>query len=728
VKECSQRHTCPISRPLRGSISYLGFVSIGTIQKPLTNMPEELPENLETSIVPATKRFVLKRTSSLSAIDESKFRVRYEQELNAGQYEAVRHVEGPALVIAGAGTGKTRTLTYRVARLVEMGLDPKSILLLTYTRRASQEMLRRASILLHDAKAEKVSGGTFHAFANLTLRKYAPVVGFDQNFSILDQGDSHDVINLIRTQMGLASNKKRFPKKNTIGAMISLSNNRLMDIEKVIEADFPHFIEQTEEIEHLMNRYHDYKRRAHVMDYDDLLINLLVLMEKSSDSREAISKKYKHIMVDEYQDVNRLQARIITLLASSVEPSKANVMVVGDDAQSIYRFRGAEVENIFEFPDLFPGAKLIKLEENFRSTQPILDLTNQIISRATTRYDKTLYSRTSSEELPQVVCAENEHQQSIYVVEKILEFREQGVELNDIAVLFRSGYMSFDLELELQRANVPFQKFGGMKFIETAHVKDLTAMLRVLHNPKDVVSWYRLLLLQEGVGPKSAERVVQDILEDRVSLAKFSHGIVEGTLDAPHEFGNYSAKIIDLFSALKEVASDKFGPSEKVERLVEYYKPLLRKKYDDYQKREKDIETFQLITERYRSLASLLSDLSLEPPTESMTEIEETSKDKELLTLSTIHSAKGLEWNAVIITNCLDGRFPSIHSANDPDELEEERRLMYVAATRAKEHLIITYPTNLYDREAGIVLSKPSRFIDGLVEGEFAEGWVIAEE
>jgi DNA helicase-2/ATP-dependent DNA helicase PcrA len=302
------------------------------------------------------------------------------------------------------------------------------------------------------------------------------------------------------------------------------------------------------------------------------------------------------------------------------------------------------------------------------------------------------------------------------------------VELNDIAVLFRSGYMSFDLELELQRANVPFQKFGGMKFIETAHVKDLTAMLRVLHNPKDVVSWYRLLLLQEGVGPKSAERVVQDILEDRVSLAKFSHGIVEGTLDAPHEFGNYSAKIIDLFSALKEVASDKFGPSEKVERLVEYYKPLLRKKYDDYQKREKDIETFQLITERYRSLASLLSDLSLEPPTESMTEIEETSKDKELLTLSTIHSAKGLEWNAVIITNCLDGRFPSIHSANDPDELEEERRLMYVAATRAKEHLIITYPTNLYDREAGIVLSKPSRFIDGLVEGEFAEGWVIAEE
>jgi DNA helicase-2/ATP-dependent DNA helicase PcrA len=415
-------------------------------------------------------------------------------------------------------------------------------------------------------------------------------------------------------------------------------------------------------------------------------------------------------------------------LLAGEDLAKANVMVVGDDAQSIYRFRGAEVENIFNFPQQYPGAKLIALEENFRSTQPILTLTNHIISLASRRYEKNLFSKTQSGEMPQIVCAENEQQQSLYVVEKILEYREMGVSLKDIAVLFRSGYMSFDLELELQRANIPFQKFGGMKFIETAHVKDLTAMLRVLSNPKDAVSWYRLLLLHDGVGPKTAEKIVTDIMQDKVSLRKISASVIEGDVPAPFELAKYPRNVIDLFGALKQVDDDKFSPPEKMERLIEYYKPILRKKYDDYQKREKDIETFQTITERYRSMNSLLSDLSLDPPTESLNEIEPGTKDDEILTLSTIHSAKGLEWNTVIITNCLDGRFPSAQSANDPDALEEERRLMYVAATRAKEHLIITYPTNMYDREAGIVLSKPSRFIDGLVDEQLAEGWVIAEE
>jgi DNA helicase-2/ATP-dependent DNA helicase PcrA len=664
----------------------------------------------------------------LARVDESRFRVNYERELNPAQLEAVRHIEGPALVIAGAGTGKTRTLIYRVARLVEMGVDPKSILLLTFTRRAAKEMLRRASVLLHDTRTEDVSGGTFHAFANQTLRKYAPVVGFNQNFTILDQGDSEDSINLLRTQMGLATSKRRFPRKGTLGAMHSLANSRLVDVAKIIEEAYPHFIDETENIERLLLAYSEYKRKSNAMDYDDLLTNLVLLLERSSDSRQAITKKFKYIMVDEYQDVNRLQAKAIELLSSSRPADQANVMVVGDDAQSIYKFRGADVRNIFDFPQIFPGAKLIRLEENYRSTQPILTLTNHIISLSSERYEKNLFSRTSSEELPQIVCAENEQQQSVYVVEKILEFREQGVKLNDIAVLFRSGYMSFDLELELQRANIPFQKFGGMKFIETAHIKDLTAMLRVIHNPTDAVSWYRILLLQEGVGPKSAEKIVNDILEDRISLRRFSEGIVEGVREAPLAFSTIPSKVMDLFGALKVASREDATPSERVEHLREFYKPLLRKKYDDYQKREKDIETFQLITDRYRSLGSLLSDLSLEPPTESLAGMEETTKEDEILTLSTIHSAKGLEWNSVIITNCLDGRFPSTASVNNPESLEEERRLMYVAATRAKEHLIITYPTNLYDREAGIILSKPSRFIDGLVEGELAEGWVIAEE
>jgi len=700
-------------------------------------MPEEVPISTTTPVL-APKRFILKRSSDLAYGDESRFKVKYDQELNAAQLEAVKHVNGPALVIAGAGTGKTRTLTYRVARLVEMGVDPKSILLLTFTRRASQEMLRRAGALLHDRSAENVAGGTFHSFANLTLRHYASLLpspgagqgeGFNNSFSILDQGDSQDAINLLRTQMGLATARRRFPRKTTLGAMFSLAVNKLISLEEVVEQEFPHFIEDLPDILRLSNAYHAYKRKSNAMDYDDLLTNLVLLLETGGGgaTRQVIAAKYKYIMVDEYQDVNRLQARIVELLTGN-DPARANVMVVGDDAQSIYRFRGAEVENIFEFPKQYPGTKIIPLEENYRSTQPILTLTNHVISLASRRYEKELYSRHELGEIPQIVCAENEAQQSLYVVEKILEYREMGVSLKDIAVLFRSGYMSFDLELELQRANIPFQKFGGMKFIETAHVKDLTAMLRVIQNPKDAVSWYRILLLHDGIGPKTAEKIVNDIGEGRMSFSKFSDAVLEGTVPAPHEASKLPVNISNLFATLKFISSDKMTPPEKVEHLIQYYKPILRKKYDDYQKREKDIETFQLITERYRSLNSLLSDLSLDPPTDSMTDVEEGTRDDEMLTLSTIHSAKGLEWNTVIITNCLDGRFPSVHAARDPEALEEERRLMYVAATRAKEHLIITYPTNLYDRESGIVLSKPSRFIDGLVDRQLAEGWVIANQ
>jgi len=714
-------------------------------------MPDEVPISTTTPArivadAVAPKRFILKRATDLAYGDESRFKVKYDQELNAAQLEAVKHVNGPALVIAGAGTGKTRTLTYRVARLVEMGVDPKSILLLTFTRRAAQEMLRRAAALLHDRSAENVAGGTFHSFANLTLRHYASLIGFNNSFSILDQGDSHDALNLLRTQMGLATARRRFPRKTTLGAMFSLAVNKLLSLEEVVEQDFPHFIEDLPDILRLSNAYHAYKRKSNAMDYDDLLTNLVLLLETNAQTRANIASRYKYIMVDEYQDVNRLQARIVELLAQGQPPpgprlekageliakpqgfSGANVMVVGDDAQSIYRFRGAEVENIFEFPKQYPGTKIIPLEENYRSTQPILTLTNHVISLASRRYEKELYSRHELGEIPQIVCAENEAQQSLYVVEKILEYREMGVSLKDIAVLFRSGYMSFDLELELQRANIPFQKFGGMKFIETSHIKDLTAMLRVIQNPKDAVSWYRILLLHDGIGPKTAEKIVNDIGEGRMSFGKFSDAVMEGTVPPPQEASKLPANISNLFATLKFISNDKMTPPEKVEHLIQYYKPILRKKYDDYQKREKDIETFQLITERYRSLNSLLSDLSLDPPTDSMTDVEEGTRDDELLTLSTIHSAKGLEWNTVIITNCLDGRFPSVHAARDPEALEEERRLMYVAATRAKEHLIITYPTNLYDRESGIVLSKPSRFIDGLVDRQLAEGWVIANQ
>ncbi|MEJ5306572.1 MAG: ATP-dependent helicase [Ignavibacteria bacterium] len=665
------------------------------------------------------KKYILKRVSTdteplVKRPEEVNYKIDYKNILNPAQYEAVITTEGPVLVIAGAGTGKTQTLVYRVARLVESGVNPQSILLLTFTRKAAQEMLRRAASLI-DSRCEKVSGGTFHSFANMILRKFAEKIGYPSNFTILDQSDAEDVINLIRTNLGFDKQRKRFPKKQTLYDIISLAINKQTTIEHILSTQYPQFIEFLDDIKLLKEEYEKFKKKNALLDYDDLLLKLKELLEKDEDFRRYIHKNYKYIMVDEYQDTNKLQAEIVKLLGGT----SRNIMVVGDDSQSIYSFRGANFKNIIDFPKDFPDARIITIEENYRSTQAILNFTNQIIASMIEKYPKRLYTRNEFGELPSIIAAQNTTLESKFVVDKILELREEGISLMDIAVLFRSGYISYDLEIELNKAGIPYRKFGGIKFIETAHIKDLISFLRILNNPIDKISWFRILQLLSGIGPKKA-RALTDEIEEAVNNHKFSFNSFLKDKSLPDS-------VFKLFSVLNEASGKSLSPSERLNIILPFYEPILREKYDDFQKRLKDLEIFQAIADRYRSLNSFLDDLALEPPTQSVYDIESPGSEDEFLTLSTIHSAKGLEWHSVFVIGVVEGFFPNTRASESFEDIEEERRLLYVACTRAKRNLFISYPLVMFSRIDGVTYSKKSRFI-APIDLEYYEEWVINEE
>ena len=636
----------------------------------------------------------------------------YAQELNPQQLAAVEVLNGPALVIAGAGSGKTRVLVYRVARLIDMGVDPASILLLTFTRRSAQEMLGRVGLLI-GPQSDRVVGGTFHSVANFLLRRYGRAIGLEPGFTILDRGDSEDLVNFVRGQIGLTDTIKRFPRKRTIADMFSKCANTLQSLDAVLLSEYSHFGDYLEDLMKLKEGYESTKRTGQLVDYDDLLIRLRELLTVDERARRIISDMYQYILVDEYQDTNRLQAEVIRNLASTHD----NVMVVGDDSQSIYAFRGATFRNIMEFPNLFPGTQIFKLEENYRSTQSVLELANAIIKGAAEKYSKTLFTNREGGERPALVQAAGENPQSRFVAQKILELRDEGMPLNDIVVLFRSSFHAFDLEVELTKRDIPFVKRGGFKFIETAHVKDLLAHLRVIHNPLDSVSWNRLLLLIEGIGQKRAKDLVVGLLET----------------DTPSEV--LRAKSQKSVYGLRNLAAmlDVVGHSEdaslpdQINQVLEYYFPILKDQYDDYPKRIRDLEHLQVMAERYNSLEEFLTDLTLEPPDESVLDVEATEQDDERLILSTIHSAKGLEWQCVFVIWLVDGRFPSSYSFLTEEELEEERRLLYVAVTRAKQHLYLTFPINVYDKVTGSILSKPSRFLDD-VSADLVDVWSVIDE
>jgi DNA helicase-2/ATP-dependent DNA helicase PcrA len=658
-----------------------------------------------------TKQYILKKTTlptpRPSGLD-------YRKELNDAQYQAATTVEGPLLIVAGAGTGKTRTLVYRVAHLIDVGVDPRSILLLTFTRRAAEEMLRRASLLI-DSRCNQVAGGTFHSFANLVLREYGRRIDVSPSFTIMDRPDSEDAIQLLRAEMGLHDKDRRFPRKQTVAEIFSMCVNKQISMADLLEREYPHLYDSLDDLLRLYERYAEYKRTKALLDYDDLLTKLRDLLAHQENARQRLSHTYQFIMVDEYQDTNHLQAQIIRLLAATHD----NVAVVGDDAQSIYSFRGANFRNIMDFPQAFPGTRVVKLEENYRSTQPILNLTNQIIQRAKERYDKRLFTRKREGELPVLVRAESEQIQSRFVCQKILELREEGVPLWDVAVLFRSSFHSFDLEIELARHNIPFIKRGGFQFMETTHIKDLLAHLRILANPQDAISWNRVLLLLEGVGPQMSQKITHWLMQGSGPVERLR------TFQAKEKI----ARELKTLAQVLQYASEAERPAEQTQYLMQYYTPVLKRNHpEDHPKRLRDLEHFQGITDRYRSLERLLADMALEPPSDSVAGTLAVDPDEGPVILSTIHSAKGLEWHSVFIIWALEGRFPSFYNMNTEEEIEEERRLLYVAATRAKENLFISYPIKIFDRGLRMVLSRPSQFIEGISEDLLEPVTVVDEE
>lgn len=655
------------------------------------------------------KKFVLQKEDSVVSED---FKIEYKELLNPAQYDAVMHNSGPALVIAGAGTGKTRTLIYRVARLIESGVDPKSILLLTFTRRAAGEMLRRASMLLDD-RCRRVEGGTFHRYCSKLLHIHADHIGYPDNFTIIDTSDAMDTIHLLRGRLDGIKQTKRFPKKSTLYSIFSTSINKMISIPDVLENEYPQFKKHSDTINTLFKEYANYKQVNYVMDFDDLLIHSRNLLRDNEEIREKIAFSHKHVMVDEYQDTNSLQAEL-TELFSSVHN---NVMAVGDDAQSIYSFRGAEPENMREFPKRFSTTKLIKLEENYRSTQRILDLANQVLSQAKETFEKNLYTGRGEGELPGLVKAANVNDQSRFLTQMILNLREQGSELSDMAVLFRNGRDSYDLEVELNKKDIPFIKFGGQKFTEAAHVKDVLAHLKIFVNPQDTISWNRALMLMEGIGPKTAEQFFQWAQNNDDPFKPHT---------APHASERYLDQLkalSDLFSNLKKYEG---SVPDQLKAVVEYYSKFCKKRFDDHPKRMKDLETFVDISGSYRTLQHMIEEVALDPIEATAIETEAVSKDESPLVLSTIHSAKGLEWETVFLIQCLDGIIPSGYAIEDPKQMEEEIRLVYVAVTRAKDQLFLTYPA-MHQSFYGDYFTNPSRFIEDLPD-DVLEPWMLVEE
>ena len=571
-------------------------------------------------------------------------------------------------------------------------------------------MLERATELL-DGRCGKVSGGTFHSFGNSILRKYASHMALNPGFAIMDRVDAEAAISLLRKEIDAGSKHRSFPRKHTLANIFSRAVNKMTPIEDVVYDDYSHLSSDMEAISLLFHGYQRHKREHQLLDFDDLLVFLQQLLKSHPDIRERISSSFKYIMVDEYQDTNKIQAEILYLLTGAHQ----NIMVVGDDSQSIYAFRGANFRNIMEFPKMFPDTRIITLEENYRSVQPILNLTNVIIDQATEKYSKTLFTQKSGGSKPVLVSARDENSQSLFIVGKIRELMDQGVALNQIAVLFRAGFHSFDLEIELNREQMPFIKVGGFRFVESAHIKDVLAHLRVISNPHDRISWYRILLLVNKIGPTTAQRVFEAIKNEGsgytgLLTVKPTTGALKGL-----------KRLKDLFS---EIDSHPMSVAKLGEAIIRYYLPILKERHDDHPKREKDLEQLLAIMERYGNLENFLTDMALEPPNTSVGETfatETASTDR--LVLSTVHSAKGLEWHSVFIIWALDGRFPSAQSIYKEDDLEEELRLMYVAATRAREKLYFTYPGQIYDRSVGVMLNRPSRFIDMMPDDILEQRW-----
>jgi DNA helicase-2/ATP-dependent DNA helicase PcrA len=627
----------------------------------------------------------------------------FTQELNPEQAAAATFGNGPLLVVAGAGTGKTRTLVYRVAHLLNAGVQPERILLLTFTRRAAQEMLARA-VQLVGGSSRQVHGGTFHGTAHRLLRQFGPAAGLSSDFTIMDQGDAADLIQLSRARLGYGDTKRRFPRKETLHYVYSRHVNTEIPVPDILAEEFPRFLEFEADFGRIYADFTHRKSERNLVDYDDLLVFWCLLLEHPALGGK-IAALHDHVLVDEYQDTNVLQARILRGLCGS----HRNITVVGDDAQSIYSFRGASFRNILQFPREFDGTTMVALERNYRSTQPILDTSNTLISRATERFTKNLWTHREGGEPPWLVTTHDEQQQTRFVVERILELHEEGIPLSEMAVLFRAAYMSADLEIELTNRKIPFEKWGGLKFLEAAHVKDVLAFLRVIENPRDDVSWFRLLQLLPGIGEATARAAIATMAECSWSTGAFEQW------QSPPRARQAHARLAEMLTQLRLRPSGGNAVGSDIARIRVLYDDILRERYDRIEPRLSDLDQLQVIAGGYPDRGAFLSAIALEPPQGTQDLAAGTTEEEDdALVLSTVHSAKGKEWDAVFILWAVDGWFPMARAVGDDDELEEERRLMYVAMTRARNHLAVTYPLNAYStrRGADYTIDQLSRFID----------------
>ncbi len=626
--------------------------------------------------------------------------------LNAAQAAAAAHGDSPLLIVAGAGSGKTRTLIHRVAHLINRGVPASRILLLTFTRRAAQEMLDRCQRLVGSA-SHQVQGGTFHGTAHRLLKRFGPAAGLPADFTILDQSDAADLMGLARADLGYADSlalpksAPRFPRAETLLSIYSRHINTDRPIDDLIGDQWPHFLAWTGDVERLFGDYVRRKAERNLLDYDDLLLSWALLLEQAPSIAAQIRGLYEHVLVDEYQDTNPLQSRILRALCPN-----GRITVVGDDAQSIYAFRGATIRNILDFPHQFPGTEIITLERNYRSILPILDTTNALISRSRERYSKQLWTERSGGEAPWLVTVRDEHEQTRFVVDRILQLHDEGIPLREMAVLFRAGYLSADLEIELSNRRIPYEKWGGLKFLEAAHIKDMLAFLRVLENPRDEVSWYRLLRLLPGVGDATARAGVE--LLSQHDWAPMSIGAVRAPARARPALQALGA----LLDGLRRVNVQ--APAEAIRLVRQMYDPILKATYDDAPPRLADLDQLEVIAAGYPDRSTFLAALALEPPANTQDLAVGGTDESDALILSTAHSAKGKEWDVVFVIWAADGIFPMARTADKEDEVEEERRLLYVAMTRARDQLYVTYPLYSYPSRTSADFSygQLSRFLD----------------
>jgi DNA helicase-2/ATP-dependent DNA helicase PcrA len=652
----------------------------------------------------------------------------YEKELNEEQCRVVLEAGGPMLVIAGAGSGKTRTLTYRVARLIETGINPERIMLATFTNKAARSMLTRVRELI-PADLSRLLGGTFHHNGHFMLRAHAERLGYQRNFSIMDTEDARQLISSCVVESGIDMKATSFPKANVLYGMMSLAINTATDLSTTITERYPFFGHLLEEIEKVAALYALRKRESSLMDFDDLLVNWRRLLLECPDVLQRYGERFEHILVDEYQDTNKIQAEIMDLLASR----HRNLMVVGDDSQSIYAFRGANFANIMSFPKKYPDCRIFKLETNYRSTPEILHLANLSIVNNENQYAKSLRAVREAGLRPVVVPARNALQQAEFVAQRILEFHRDGVPLHEMAILYRAHFHAMDVQMELTRRGIPYEIRSGIRFFEQAHIKDVTGYLRILGNPRDELAWKRVFGLYPKIGKKTAEKLWKFLVETAEPLdAVLTDGFLK---TVPKTAREGMANFQKMLGILREESLNASVLPNLIKLILDKgYRKYIQETYTDTASREEDLGQLAEFSGKFSSLEDFLSELSLltNMDAEGRSETEDDNQENKVV-LSTIHQAKGLEWSVVLLIGCAEGMIPLERALQEAGGEEEERRLFYVATTRAKDHLYLCYPQSDYSRWAGFANLSPSRFLRELIPASRKkelpfEQWVVEEQ